>query len=498
MQKAGLREALVQHIEEWGLRRFTRDSEYFQWQRATLSSADLHTLHRLIKTKRAAGGEAAKEAAFYDQTAAPHILPVLYSQRYEYFLTVGLQVTLRIPPAQRVLDFGCGIGLLTTFFARQFPHIRFAGIDRSTVSVGMARQYAERFALRNVRFEAVDLEAHSAPDAYDLIIATHALLQAEQDPGLPSRSWRTLDRVPEAEAQMRFEARTGLGRRLDRVAALLVPEGRLILFEKARQLARRIPFQRALASRGFTLLQDPLPLGYSLVEEDTEDGPLYVLGRTTKRDASGRLAVWNEAPEEAEVQNLYRCTDDAAGEVWRRLPARVPVWDWRDRDPALGMVSVESGRGAVLFEYLYVTINNRPRGLLIRPWQEGATFEGGVRRALEASRHQGAGLAALIEQSWPRTRAQEPSQLAPLYENHSLAAMQVWEALGEKTIIQHETFPGTNGQEAHIELGRVRTLAYLYFANTFDQRQILIFDAGRSDILKQYYDELTAGFRAPG
>jgi len=492
--RTSLHEALVRHLDWWGLRRFDNDASYFQWQRDSLSTADLRTLHRLIDLKRSSSGNAAAEVAFYDQAAAPNIFPVLHSQQYEYYLTVGPEVAERIGSARTALDFGCGIGLLTTYYARQYPETMFVGMDRSPASIRVAQDCARRLNLANVRFEVGDVECAPLTGPFDLIIATHALLQAEQNPGLPSRNWQTLERSQDLAAQAAFEQRTGLGVRMDRLGAALSPQGRAIVFEKTRQLARRVPFQRALATRGFTLLENPIPLGYSLVGEATEDGPLYVLGRTSPRHVLGRMTVWNEEPEEAEINDLYRCRDGVAGAVCGRLPARIPTWAGQWDDPELGHVQVECGRCAALLEYLYVTINGQARGLLVRLWHEGAPLEGSFRRAAESVRRQGASLTPLIEETWRRTGSVDSADHAPIYENHTIAAMAVWTALQDRTVLRQNTFARAAGEEAHIELGIVPTLAYLYFSNTFDQRQIVLMERTRLEVLEQYFSELLAGF----
>ena len=132
----------------------------------------------------------------------------------------------------------------------------------------------------------VDCETH------DLIVATHSLVQAEQDPGIPSRKWQTFERIDDMRQQSLFERRTGLDVRLDRLSALLTDKGRMIVFEKTRQLARRVPLQRAFAARGLGLVEQPELVRYRLVEEVADDGPFYLLGK----DVEGTFH-WDESPE---------------------------------------------------------------------------------------------------------------------------------------------------------------------------------------------------------
>jgi len=201
-------------------------------------------------------------------------------------------VAARIAQAQTILDVGCGVGILTSFYARQFPDARVLGIDRSPASIARAQEQAKAFGLNNVLFECWDISKEPQSDFFDLIVATHALVQAESDPGLPSRNWMTFERAHDAIKQREFEVRTGLGPRLDRLLAMLSKDGRMIVFEKTRQLSRRVPVQRALAARALHAIEQPEPVTYALVEEAADDGPFYIL-----RKGNGGAVGWDEAPE---------------------------------------------------------------------------------------------------------------------------------------------------------------------------------------------------------
>jgi len=368
------------------------DSDYFAWQRQRLAPETLAQLNALVERKRE--GARRDDIAFYDLAADPTILPVLYSQRYGYFEAVGSRVAARLDGAKRVLDFGCGAGILTTFYARRYPQQAFVGIDRSPSSVGVARQKARELGLTNVRFDCVDAEVEPLAGSYPVIVSTQALLQAEHDPGLPSANWRTFERLHDAGRQAAFEQRTGLGVRLDRVGAVLDRDGLMIICEKTRQLARRVPFQRALAARDLQIVEPPEPLRYSLVEEVVDDGPLYRLQKGKKR-----TWAWNESPE----------PDD---------------------------------------------------GMPFNPSAIG-------------------------------TKACGPGE--PLYENHRPSAQRMWEQLQDRRIREETTRQEPDGRQLHVELGLVGDLAYLYCANTFDQRQLVIVDRFRIPTIEAYYREIVGG-----
>jgi len=387
-----IRTTLHEHLAWWGLRQFTSDEAYFRWQRETLSPAELTTLYRQVEQKRR--GSSADEVAFYDATAHQNILPVLYSQRYDYYLAIGPRVAARIGEARSILDVGCGVGILTTFYARQYSDKTFVGIDRSPASISRAQEQAKALGLTNVRFECLDL-GHTPPTgSSDLILATHALVQTEQDPGIPSRSWKTFERASESQPQADFERRTGIGIRLNRVSALLSANGRMIVFEKTRQLARRVPLQRALAARDLGLIEQPEMIRYRLVEEIADDGPFYVLGR-----GESHQLHWNESPEP----------------------------------------------------------------------DEGRPFD---RTKLE-------------------TGSTDPD--VPLYENHWPSAQRVWEQLHDTHLLKETTRQESDGRQLHVELGQAEEGVYLYCANTFDQRQLVLVEPARTVMLESYYQEIASG-----
>lgn len=392
MTNDSLQQSLHAHLAWWGLTRFTSDADYFAWQRRQLSLAELNQLHAQVERKR--GGGCRDEIAFYDLTAQPKVLPVLYSQRYEYYGAIGARVASRLGGATQILDFGCGAGILTTFYAHQFPDKEVVGVDRSPASIAVAQQKANELGLANVRFQCVDVETEPLSGSYAIIVATHALMQSEHDPGIPSTTWQTFERARDDGQQTAFEQRTGIGVRLDRLGAGLDRNGRMIVFEKTRHLARRVPLQRALAARGLEPAEQPEPIRYQLVEEAADDGPFYLLQRRRETQLA-----WNESP-----------------------------------DP-----------------------------------DEGAPFD-------RAGLHNTPG---------------DPD--APLYENHWPSAQRAWEQLTGKKMVQAITRQETDGRQMHAELGTSEGFAYLYCANTFDQRQLVIVERSRTALLESYYQEIVSG-----
>ena len=140
---------IARHLTQWGLRRFTDEDSYYAWQRQSLAGERLRLLQQAAEARR--DGEDADQV-FYDLAASPDILPVLYSQRYDYYDVVASAIADALAGAQCVLDVGCGVGILTTWYATRFPDVTFVGIDRSLKSIEVARRFALSHRLANVSF----------------------------------------------------------------------------------------------------------------------------------------------------------------------------------------------------------------------------------------------------------------------------------------------------------------------------------------------------------
>jgi len=78
----------------------------------------------------------------------------------------------------RILDVGCGRGLVMMRLAELFPRSRLTGMDLSEESIGLARGEAERRGLGNVEFfaaDASDFLGTAEPGSYDFIAAFDAI-----------------------------------------------------------------------------------------------------------------------------------------------------------------------------------------------------------------------------------------------------------------------------------------------------------------------------------
>jgi tRNA G46 methylase TrmB len=474
-------EILIPYLRSWGLREFHDEASYYEWQRATLPQKDLEALQSLIQQRQGGENEEA-DIQFYDLLANPPFLSVLYSQRFDYYLKIGSLISTRLVSAEHVLDFGCGVGILTCFFAQQHPKTQFVGIDRSFQSIEMARCEAEKRHISNVQF-MVSHHLDALPSApYDYILSTQALFQSEREPGLPSQNWRTFERIHDLSQQEELEGRTGLKWRLDALLDVLSPAGRLMCFEKTWNLGRRIFFQRALSRRKLFLVCDPAPCSFQELGEMRIDGPLYEVSRV----ASTEVSAWNESPYREEGETLYRCTGALAERMGRELGARQSQEIVIGKHGAIGSWSFRVGVWEQAIAWVLCEADSGFRGLMLGSIGERHL----IFQLLEKVKHlTDSEFEELLQSCWGNFRDFNKDDSIPGYENHFPSAQIIYKALPQKIVQQESTFVDRQGKEMHIEIGTTHMFQYLYWANPFDQRQLLLIDEKGAQTLIEYYEE---------
>lgn len=472
---------LAEHLANWGLREFSREQEYYTWQRESLSSRVLSHLNELAE-QRQGGVHVKADCEFYDLAASPEVLPVLHSQRFGYYQAVGKAIAKYLKAGESVLDFGCGVGVLTTWYASMFPDCNFTGIDRSAQSIEAAQQHARTMNVSNVSFYSCSIPDENISDTFDVIISTQALFQSEIDPGLPSRSWESFERGNDHKQQVIYEARTGLGARLDWLCARLHPSGRFLAFEKASHLGRRVLFQRAVKARGLFLDQDPVYLSYFSFGAPVLDGPFYLLIRAPT--AKG----FDENPFVDPVDRVYRRQGNQADYIWgifTELGSLDQPSVYRKQDVEIHWQICRTSFGLLCGRVL---IPNLFLGVLVGVKEDEELLRTMIKELVHPHLHQKS-IQESLRHIWGAEDFSEV-QLTPLYENHSCCAQSVWEQLSNRVVLREVTPENNEGQQYHVELGHCAGhLAYLYWANTLDQRQLVIMDSRRQQMLEEYFSE---------
>lgn len=94
---------------------------------------------------------------------------------------VGLRIRIRrleqiLPDkASRILDAGCGRGVITRFLARRFPGAEIDAVDADAVAQTANREISEQAGFGNCNFIDADLTAYRSDNLYDLVVSVDNL-----------------------------------------------------------------------------------------------------------------------------------------------------------------------------------------------------------------------------------------------------------------------------------------------------------------------------------
>ena len=111
---------------------------------------------------------------FYDFIADPDVAAVAHSLKIDAIRASGAAVWERIKGRKRILDFGCNIGYLTTWYAKQGDN-QVTGIDISECSIAEANRMAKAQGCENVKFRCGDARKILHDVRFDAIVDTQTL-----------------------------------------------------------------------------------------------------------------------------------------------------------------------------------------------------------------------------------------------------------------------------------------------------------------------------------
>ena len=101
---------------------------------------------------------------------------VILSERYGSYKSTSNFVLKNLRGRKKVLDIGCSIGYLTSYYALKIPQSSFVGIDFSLESVKTANNMKKELKISNVDFIASDMNNINYPDRYfDYIVDTQSI-----------------------------------------------------------------------------------------------------------------------------------------------------------------------------------------------------------------------------------------------------------------------------------------------------------------------------------
>lgn len=202
------------------------------------------------------------------------------------------------PPATRLLDVGCGPGVLTCAYGLALPDAEVVGIDAVPEAVARAEELARRLGAGNVSFVVGDFldpatdTALGGTGTFDQVVAVAALADAGLYPLTPPPGLSSVTDVDGPGLEFRSPG-------IERIVGLVAPGGTVVTLERTPDVTQAVRL-------GAALLHAAVELDFARdgcgVETFIEEGRASTFTRFTGRRAAGpgptppegaaRLATW--------------------------------------------------------------------------------------------------------------------------------------------------------------------------------------------------------------
>lgn len=166
--------SLSEHLARYGFREFDSAELYRYWGGRQLGDKKAKMFDRLRKPLEKEDARPDDVLRFYDFIADPEVAAVAHSLKTDAIRASGAAVWERIKGRKKILDFGCNIGYLTTWYAQHRGN-QVTGIDISEHSIAEANKMAEAQGCDNVNFRCGDARKILHDIRFDAIVDTQTL-----------------------------------------------------------------------------------------------------------------------------------------------------------------------------------------------------------------------------------------------------------------------------------------------------------------------------------
>lgn len=166
---------LADHLRQYGIRHFASNDYYWEWGAKRLGPMLTDQVDRMRMPLLEERVTAGNLLAFYDFIANPKVSGVVHSMNADAIRACGEFGGRHLHNRKKVLDLGCNVGYLSTWFARLDSQRQIVGVDLSAKSIEEAAKRAKSLGIANVRFEVCDLTRSVPGTGYDAIVDCQTL-----------------------------------------------------------------------------------------------------------------------------------------------------------------------------------------------------------------------------------------------------------------------------------------------------------------------------------
>ena len=167
------------HLNQYGIFKFDNFEEleeyaYSKWDSPTEKEIEL------LNNRPNPSDSFLDYLNFYNNIASSEVLrSTILSEKYGAYEKCAETIISVLNKPKKILDIGCNIGYLTTWYARNFTKSVIHGIDNSIKSIQYANKMKNKMNVENVHFNVIDFNFMKFPNhSFDVIIDTQSIYYA--------------------------------------------------------------------------------------------------------------------------------------------------------------------------------------------------------------------------------------------------------------------------------------------------------------------------------
>ncbi|MAH88451.1 MAG: hypothetical protein CMJ06_00125 [Pelagibacterales bacterium] len=155
--KNNIKLSLKKHLNNFGLKFFNSYDNYFKWQIQCLDNINLSDNEKNkyfnFLNKNKLNKNYKLPTSFYDLIASNRRLSVItHSMKSNDILYNGVSIINDLNDCKNILDIGCNLGYLTSFYSKVFKNSNIIGLDKSKKSILLASEVFHKKKYNNLCF----------------------------------------------------------------------------------------------------------------------------------------------------------------------------------------------------------------------------------------------------------------------------------------------------------------------------------------------------------
>ena len=175
--------SIEKHLNQYGLFKFNSFDEIEEYAYLNFSEPSEEELE-LLNNRELANPSSSflDNLKFYNGVGSSDVLrSIILSEKFGSYVECSKIILNTLKNPKKILDVGCNIGYLTTWFAKFFVDGLITGIDNSIESINYAIKMKNKMQVDNVYFQVMDINNMKfSIKSFDTILDTQSIYYSDK------------------------------------------------------------------------------------------------------------------------------------------------------------------------------------------------------------------------------------------------------------------------------------------------------------------------------